>query len=88
MAIPWAAFGLSLQVSEKYFEHDALAHEGMLMMSVLVPRYTVFECLYLGEESQIKKVLAGELTRLYSRALTFITKLKRYYEKGTASKWT
>ncbi|RDW64353.1 uncharacterized protein DSM5745_09764 [Aspergillus mulundensis] len=86
MAIPWAAFGLSLQIAEKYFERDALAHEGMLMMSVLVPRYTVFERLYLGEESQIKKLLASEIVRLYSRALTFVTKLKRYYEKGTAKR--
>lgn len=55
------------------------------MLAVLVPRYTVFENLYLGDDSQISKTLKGELVRMYSRALTFIAKLKTYHEKGIGS---
>lgn len=68
-----------------YFEHDSLAQEGLQVLVVLVPRYTVFENLYLGDDSQINKTLKAELVRMYSRALVFIAKLKTYYEKGIGS---
>ncbi|BCS21467.1 uncharacterized protein APUU_21899S [Aspergillus puulaauensis] len=82
LAIPWAAVGLGLQIAVNYFEHDSLAQEGLQVLVVLVPRYTVFENLYLGDDSQINKTLKAELVRMYSRALVFIAKLKTYYEKG------
>lgn len=55
------------------------------MLAVLVPRYTVFEKLYLKEDSQINKTLRSELVRMYACALTFIAKLKTYHEKGIGS---
>ncbi|KAL4959687.1 ankyrin repeat-containing domain protein [Aspergillus stella-maris] len=84
MAIPWAVLGLGLQIAVKYSEHSELAHEGVQMLTILVPRYTVFENLYLHGGSQIKSVLQGELVRLYSSIMTFTVSLKRYYEAGTA----
>ncbi|KAL4790131.1 hypothetical protein BDV19DRAFT_394376 [Aspergillus venezuelensis] len=72
------------QKAGKYFEHFELAHEGLQRLTILVPRYTVFENLYLQEDFQIKLVLQGELVRLYSPILKFTAGLKRYYKVGTA----
>ena len=55
------------------------------MLTVFIPRYTVFERLYLQGDSRIKSVLQREIVKLYSSALKFMAKAKAYYAMGTAS---
>ncbi|PYH89040.1 hypothetical protein BO71DRAFT_118923 [Aspergillus ellipticus CBS 707.79] len=86
LAVPWAAVSLVLQIAVDDSEYLQVVYEGIEMMAVLIPRYTMFECLYLRQDSQIKSVLQREIIKLYSSALTFMDKAKSYYAMGTAKR--
>ncbi|KAH8432427.1 uncharacterized protein LDX57_010063 [Aspergillus melleus] len=86
LAVPWGAIKLVLQFAVKDSEYLHVVYGGIEMLTVFIPRYMVFERLYLQGDFQIKSVLQREIIKLYSSALRFMAKAKAYYAMGTAKR--
>jgi len=59
--------------------------EGIELVSNLITRYTIVEYLYLQKPSAAKDPLTQAIIKLYSTVLTYLSKAKSYYQKGTFS---
>lgn len=85
LAVPWAAISLVLQVTVKDFESNQTLCEGIEIFSGLVPRYALFERLYLRPTFPLQDALQQALVKLYATALKYLLKAQEYYTTKTIS---
>ena len=57
--------------------------EGIELVSNLITRYTIVECLYLRKPSMAKSQLTQALLEVYSAVLVYLSNAKRFYERST-----
>ncbi|KAF3025211.1 hypothetical protein E8E15_004022 [Penicillium rubens] len=88
LAIPWAAIKLALQVSVKDFENNQTVCEGIDIFSGLVPRYALFERLYLHPTFPLQDLLEKALVKLYATALKYLLKVEEYLTTRTFKRIT
>jgi hypothetical protein len=60
--------------------------EGIETFSGLVPRYALFERLYLRAGFPLQDNLEEALVKLYATALKYLIKANKYYAEGSISK--
>lgn len=60
--------------------------EGIEIFSGLVPRYALFESLYLRAGLPLQDNLEEVLVKLYATALKYLIKANKYYAEGSISK--
>ncbi|MCJ1378529.1 hypothetical protein MMC17_001628 [Xylographa soralifera] len=82
-ALPWAAVRLVLQASVNDSQTFGAMAEGIELVSNLITRYTIVECLYLRKPSMAKSQLTQALLEVYSAVLVYLSKAKRFYERST-----
>jgi hypothetical protein len=61
--------------------------EGIETFSGLVPRYALFERLYLRSHFPLQRNLEQALVKLYATALKYLLKAQDYYATRTVSKF-
>lgn len=69
----------------KDFESNQTLCEGIELFSGLVPRYALFERLYLRPTFPLQDVLEQALVKLYATALKYLLKAQEYYTTKTIS---
>ncbi len=77
------AFQVSIQDINQY----ALVVEGAEKLANIITRYHIVERLYLVKEYEATTQLKDHITDLYTLALKFLIKAKRFYLKNTASQY-
>lgn len=69
----------------KDFESNQTLCEGIEIFSGLVPRYALFERLYLRPTFPLQDALQQALVTLYATALKYLLKAEEYYTTKTIS---
>ena len=76
-AIPWAGFRFLLQVCLNKQENVDAILVGLEKTTCLIDRCTIYELLYINENSAASKNLEKSLLRLYTAILKFLAKAIR-----------
>ncbi|KAH8430511.1 uncharacterized protein LDX57_008173 [Aspergillus melleus] len=78
LAVPWAAISLVLQIAVSDIESYQTVFEGIEAFSSLVPRYALFENLYLRAIFPLQDDLKSALVKLYVMVLQYLLRAEEY----------
>ena len=73
------------QVSVQDVNQYALVVEGVEKIAHIMTQYRIVERLYLVKRYEATAQLENHITDIYTLALKFLVKAKKYYQKNTAS---
>ncbi|KAJ0425000.1 hypothetical protein BJY00DRAFT_326112 [Aspergillus carlsbadensis] len=82
-SLPWAGIRFLLEVTVSDFNAAELILEHATSLAELIPRYTIFEQIFLQSASPAASELGRSLTALYSRMLLYLAHAKAYFQHGT-----
>ncbi|XRM36928.1 hypothetical protein ABZX51_000417 [Aspergillus tubingensis] len=88
LSVPWAAVGLALQLVVSDTKSYQTILDGLDILSGLIPRYALFEVLYLRPIFPLQNNLEQVLVKLYATMLEYIIKAKEYYGTKTIKRVT
>ncbi|KAK4042476.1 hypothetical protein C8A01DRAFT_33415 [Parachaetomium inaequale] len=86
-AIPWALVGVLLKVVVADNEAFAAMVEGLEKATKVISRYSIFEAVYLRNETAGTHQLRTSLVALYASVLTFLGESYRHFAKNTAKRF-
>jgi hypothetical protein len=86
-AIPWALVSVLLKVVVTDNETFATMIEGLERATKIISRYSVFEAVYLKQETAGTQQLRDSLVALYASVLTFLGESYYYFARNTARRF-
>jgi len=86
-AIPWALVGVLLKVVVADNETFATMVEGLEKTTTIISRYSIFEVVYLKNNTAATSQLRSSLVPLYASVLTFLGESHRYFARTTTKRF-
>lgn len=80
----WIANSRQVVVNDKKTFGETI--ENLEVVSHLITRYAIMEELYLQRISQARDKLEEMVVHLYAEILTFLAKVRKYFQSSTKSK--
>jgi hypothetical protein len=85
-SLPWAGIRFLLEVTVSDFNAAELILEHATSLAEMIPRYTIFEQIFLQSTSGAASELERGLTVLYAKMLFYLAKAKAHFQHGTLSR--
>ncbi|KAL2847596.1 hypothetical protein BJX68DRAFT_267999 [Aspergillus pseudodeflectus] len=82
-SLPWAGIRFLLEVTVSDFNAAELILEHATSLAEMIPRYTIFEQIFLQSTSGAAPELERGLTVLYAKMLLYLAKAKAQFQHGT-----
>jgi hypothetical protein len=86
--LPWAGIRFLLEVTVSDFNAAQLILEHATSLAEMIPRYEIFEQIFLQSPSSATSELERGLTALYAKMLLYLAKAKAHFLHGTLSRFS